>query len=640
VSGEIPLQTSQVLLGAGTALVYGLAVLSLGLLPLLLFLGKETSSIVRNRIGLFGLLWLGFVFGQGITGLLWLILSLVGIMHSWLILTVGALGFGLALIAVVRLIGDCRKSASRICVSVSARLDRRSFYLCVVSSIVIIAVLRGVIALLPASNPDAIRWYLVAAKIIAVTHVVEFQPFISPHSALYPLQVEMHWASLFAISNETAVTVWDYLCAISFLSGVGFLAWSITSSRRVAVLAMLMVLSTPGFYDLIGGGKSDNAASQYGIAAFLAVFLWPIMGQRAGVLAGLFAGWAMAARYTNVIILPALVVFAAIMVWNHMTTVNGAVRKGISAALNGTIAAGVVGLPMLFKNWLLVGCPLAPYYGCENAFWTDITSYTVNLSLTDLFLYPFVWTFAYRGDMYGNLSPLFVGFALLFWAYRRCDLVRLGRVVGLCGLISIGMWLLIEPFALCTRWLLIPVGLLAIPLSASVVVAEQASRTDRRLRWAMMAPIIALFFFLLFQSRAAVYAVRYLASIDSRATRYDHALTAPNRYLFRVAEWLNANVEPGQRVGIYNCCTFRYFLNPDVLLNSESKEEMQWLWENESRLSPSNPLFWEFYAKRGFTYVVIPTSKVDEALKVLERNIGGEIVFTEAAEAVLRIGSI
>ena len=170
-------------------------------------------------------------------------------------------------------------------------------------------VFRGIMALLPPSVADALWVYLPSARVIAFSHTLTFQPFNSPHNGLYPLQVDMHWAALFTMSNETAIQGWDYLCAFSSLSGIGLLAWFLTSNKRVALVAMLMMFSTPGFYDLMGGAKPDNAAVQYGIAACVWLLCLSCLGRRALICAGLCAGWAVASRYTNVILLPALCVF-------------------------------------------------------------------------------------------------------------------------------------------------------------------------------------------------------------------------------------------------------------------------------------------------------------------------------------------
>ena len=74
-------------------------------------------------------------------------------------------------------------------------------------------------------------------------------------------------------------------------------------------MAMLMMFSTPGFYDLMGATKADNAAAQYGVAACAWLLFLPTLGRRAVIWCWLCGGWAIASRYTNIILLPALMVF-------------------------------------------------------------------------------------------------------------------------------------------------------------------------------------------------------------------------------------------------------------------------------------------------------------------------------------------
>src|SRR5713226_6633579 len=91
----MPAQTSQVLGGAAIALIYGAAVAAIGSAFLTLVLRRHrASAIVRARIGSLGFLWLSFVIGQGILGLVWLALSLAGILDSqliWILCISGAL---------------------------------------------------------------------------------------------------------------------------------------------------------------------------------------------------------------------------------------------------------------------------------------------------------------------------------------------------------------------------------------------------------------------------------------------------------------------------------------------------------------------------------------------------------------------
>jgi hypothetical protein len=262
-------QTSQVFLGAAVALLYTGAVLGLGFLALAAFLDRTASLSVRERVGLAGYGWLGFVVGQGILGVVWLSVSLAGIFHAWLVWIACGLGWALLCMQARGLLKGAAQDVKLIWASSMASVVGRSWYFWVGTGVVVSALLLGLMALLPTSNDDALRAYLPTAKTIADTQALALQPFIRPIYALLPLQVEMHWAALFAISNETAVTTWDYICALSFLAGIGLLGWALTASRRVSLVAALLMLSTPGLYQLVGGGKVDNAAAQFGIATFL-----------------------------------------------------------------------------------------------------------------------------------------------------------------------------------------------------------------------------------------------------------------------------------------------------------------------------------------------------------------------------------
>jgi hypothetical protein len=642
----IPSQTFQVFLGAVVALLYAAAVMAIGVVCLTGFIiGREDAAAVRARISLLGFVWLSFIIGQGILGLVWLVLSLGGMLRAELVGILCALGWVFGFLAILRFKYHSAEIFRLIRGNFSSLLHSQPWYLCVAVGVIVVSLLGGLIALQPTMTDDALWVYLTVAKVIGVSHTLAFQPFATPHNALYPLQVEMHWAALFAISNETAVTVWDYLCGLSFLCGIGFISWSLTSSRRVALLAVLMMLSTPGFHDLMGSGKVDNAAAQYGLGAFLALVLYPVLRRRSIILAGLYVGWAMAARYTNVILLPALMVFGVIVIrrfWKASVEVRA---KGqlktpwVTYALVGGLSVAVSGVPMLIKNWLLVGCPLAPQFGCQDTFWATIYhSPRQNISGFDLLLYPFVWTFGAREDMLGNISPFFLGFLPLFLAYYRLPMVRHSLLAGLAGLVSVTMWLLIEPFILFTRWLLVPLGLLAVPLSASAVAVEQDLRHGRTARWLIRSSIFLILFFLLFQSRAAVYAFRYLASIDTRAAKYE---SVPH-FGYDVAAWLNSHVQTGQRVALGAWSGHPYFVSPNHLLNSESAEELQWLWTHCRCRSPAvwTADFWHFYARNGFTYVIVAKDSVVEAVSVWSNDLEGErpqVAFVGRNNMVLRL---
>jgi hypothetical protein len=402
-------------------------------------------------------------------------------------------------------------------------------------------------------------------------------------------------------------------------------------------MAMLMLFSTPGFSDMMGAAKADNAAAQYGVAACAWLLFLPTLRCRAVICAGLCAGWAIASRYTNIILLPALIVFFA-MIMTHFpgyTLSPKANRESksvwVAYLVVGALAVGVAVSPMLIKNWLLVGCPLSPHIGCQDTYWASIYGYPrQNLAVVDLLWYPFVWTFAHRADMLGNISPLFIGLLPFFLlAYRSYSLVRSTNIAGLAGLASLATWLFIEPLILFTRWLLIPLALLTIPSSAALVALEEELHYTRASRWLVRSTIFIILFFLLFQSRSIVYAVRYIASIDKRDDKY---ISKPH---YDTAMWLNAHVQQGQRVALKEYGGYYYFINEEILLNSESAEELQWFWDNQDHINIVDAF--KFYAKHGFTYVVIRKEHMDNTSPLIIGENKLNIVFVGQKKMIGRI---
>jgi hypothetical protein len=631
----LPTQTSQILVGIAVALLYGGAVMTAGILFVMAIVPQPMRTAMRTQAGLPSLVWLSFVLGQGGVGVSWLVLALTGLLYAWLVWGFCILGWclGCSMLWVWR--RECAEAIQQMWTGFGSCLHSYSRYLWI--GIGMLIGLQGLAVLLPPSVDDALWVYLSSAKVIAYSHTLALQPFNSPHNGLYPLQVDLHWGALFTITNETAVQVWDYVCALSFLSGIGLLAWALTSNHRVALIAMLMMFSTPGFYDLMGGTKVDNAAAQYGVAACLWLLFLSPLGRRAVIGAGLCGGWAVASRYTNIIFLPALMAFFTMMMAHaqgHSLSLK-ALRKlqsvWISHLLAGALAVGVAVSPMLIKNWLLVGCPLTPHIGCQDTYWAGIYGASrQNLTVVDLLFYPFVWTFASPADMLGNISPLFIGFLPFFLlTYPSYPLVRATFPAGISGLISLATWLLIEPLILFTRWLLIPLALFTIPLSAALVSLEHELHSTRTSRWLVKSAICIILLFLLFQSRSVVHAVRYIAAIDKRDTRY---ASAPH---YDVATWLNTHVQPGHRVALNGYGNYYYFINADILLSAESAEEQQWLWDRRNHLAITD--VWNFYAKRDFTYVVVGKEHMNNALS-LKLNEGElHIVFVGQKKMVGRI---
>lgn len=629
--------------GCIVALIYAGAVFAFGALIYEILISQRSRATVAERLGLSGFFWLAFVVGQGVVSAVWLALALAGMFFAelvWAFCGAGWLVAGALAVSRRGQLGGALKAGRALLVTL---LSGRSWYPWLGLALALILALAGLMALLPSGVDDALRWYLVLPRTVAQQHKLELLPYLTPYYGLHPLQIEMHWAALFALANETAVTVWDFFCAASALVGIGILARTLTQSRRVAAVAVLVMLSSPGFFYLIGGGKPDNAAAQYGIAAFVLLAVWRELGRRAMVVAGFCVGWSLASRYTNVFLLPALILFPLIAAKRQAGARSGlALRLWARDLLLCASAVALTWTPMFFKNWWLLGCPFAPAYGCQNSAWSGVpwakASIAVynkqGLSLTDLLSYPVIWTFGYRPEMLGNISPLFVGLVPLLWLYRREPVVRIGWAAGWAGLLSVIVWwLMINGLFPYTRWVLVPLGLFAICLSTAVIAAEQDRVPHPAGRWLVRVGFLTTIGFLLFQSRGTVYAIRYAVGVDNRAGAYQ---SKPG---YDVASWLNNNLRVGQRVAFAGWNGYAYFVRPEHLSHSESAAEFERLWNLCQCSAPVlwKTEFWEFYERAGFDYVIVTNHLVEASLSVLPANFRAEVVFAGRSDSVLKI---
>jgi hypothetical protein len=99
--------------------------------------------------------------------------------------------------------------------------------------------------------------------------------------------------------------------------------------------------------------------------------------------------------------------------------------------------------------------------------------------------------------------------------------------------------------------------------------------------------------------------------------------------------WLNAHVQQGQRVALKEYGGYYYFINEEILLNSESAEELQWFWDNQDHINIVDAF--KFYAKHGFTYVVIRKEHMDNTSPLIIGENKLSIVFVGQKKMIGRI---
>jgi len=492
------------------------------------------------------------------------------------------------------------------------------FYEWMGRGLLLLLVLRGLAALLPTKNDDALIAYLVTPLMVAFTHALELQPYVFLHG-LMPLQVEMHWAALFSVSGETAVTFWDYLCSLGTLGTLAAVGRRFSDDGRVRVVARLMMLTTAGFVLLMGAGKPDNASTQFALAALLWLLIAPLPARPALFLSGLCVGWALGSRYTAFVVIPA---------WLVLVLRRARLRPTLLAP--AALGAALAWAPMLVKNWLLVGNPLAPLFGDPESPWTwRVPDHAWNLSWLDVLFHPFVWTFADRRDMLGNISPLFVGLLVPWVLCRDAPEVRRSRGALALGALTVLTWLVVETRALHTRFLLAGLALAAIGLAPAFVALDDAFRARRALQVTARLGLVALLgFWVTVSSWESWGALRYAAGLDRTEDRHRR------KDGYDAAEWLNQNVPATARVSLMGFGPVRYLLRPDILQNSESAAELTSTLA-AARREPWPAALASLATAGGFSHVVAERELIARLADPSSGGLQGRVAFTGDRYAVL-----
>ena len=221
------------------ALAYAVALAGIGGWALRAIAGRRGWPLLA-RTRLSAAAW-SFTFGQGVVGLLWLVIGLwsrITVAAVWIVIAVGLAGGGRA-----GVLPAPRRSGARRCRSPTARPR---------SAVAAIAALGIAGALLPTRNDDALRNYIVMAQLIALDGRVTFQASNPPMFGLFPLGQELHWAALLLVGNTASAAVFDAIGSAATLAAIAVLAAAQAPSRRVQVLAVAIVATMPAWATLVG----------------------------------------------------------------------------------------------------------------------------------------------------------------------------------------------------------------------------------------------------------------------------------------------------------------------------------------------------------------------------------------------------
>ncbi len=291
------------------------------------------------------------------------------------------------------------------------------------------------VSLAPEHSPDGQTYHLGLVYRFFREHGMG--PITSTMYAPMPLATEMLFLFAFAFGrNAAAATV--HLGSLFALFGL-----VVCYGRRIGrpwagVCAGLLVFLSPIAGIDAASAYNDVALTTAAFAMFYLVEVWRDGDDSALVPTGLLAGFCFAIKYTGFV---AFLYAAVVILW----------LRRPRALLPVTLAAGLVALPWVVKNWIWYGNPVAPllnrvfenpyvHVANEEAFRAYFRHYT----LSSLWQVP--WAVTVTGETGGQLGLVFL--------LAPLGLLALRGAVGRRVLVVAAIFLIPYPLNIGTRFLL------------------------------------------------------------------------------------------------------------------------------------------------------------------------------------------
>lgn len=611
-------------------LVYAAACLGAGLLGLRALSRAAWPALAKSDTPLIAT---GFVLGQALLAALWIFVALGGfltplaVIAVCIVLTVASLPL---LPAVVRprwtraLEHAVWLSRAHPGISLAA------------AALVLLIIGFGMAAWLKPPFGDAEAFYLVYARLIAVTQRLEPMPGLYEAFSTVGLVGEMHLAALIAAAGVPAAKVFAWMLGIALAALLVAIAGEAGVDRlgRIAVLALLF--TTTAFTYHLFDGKVDLFAAALGLAAVWWLLAIPRKAPvaTAVAVAGLSTGFAAVAKFSYVLgFVPVVLV---LLLWQRIEASAADRPRGSITAIVLAITAfsawsALATVPHIVKNAVLFAAPLAPFIGGPaDKSWLHQVWFTEDVTTRIVLTYPFTLVFGRYPMQGGNLSYLWLALLPLAWWLPRPSRWSSSTMLKLCaaGAVGTALWVALRPSVIAPRYLLATL-LLFYPLTAKAM--ERVLVRETPPRWfgaGVLAVVLSAFVIfsypLLPIARHAVAVMRYDVDPCALASPY----CAPLR-------WLSAAAAPGDRV--YFAGYYGYWLRDDLLQCRDQNAE--------SRLPRSlgGPgLTWDALVAGGFRWLAVEKASHEQLWAELAKHprpaeLGVEIFWDDPTVLIVHV---
>lgn len=594
-------------------LFYSIACLLLGLSVIKILFHQK---ILEKHFSTYPLLASAFLLGQGILTSAWIILGLSSFFKSYVIwailIFVTLIGILISWSLFPRFKAEIKESWVQL-IQLPLPWKILVFFTC------ILILLCGMKDIVMPPSGDAEAFYMVLPKIMA------YAERLMPQSNYYEftqigLFGEMHYAALMSIGSPAAAKFYVWFTSLALAVLLLATCAETGIQTRGKIIALIILFTSSAVIINMTMGKVDL----FGAALGLAAYYWAIKTNikpelPAWVLTGLFTGFAMIAKFSNIpLVLPGVLV---IILWNCLffdeldnQGIKGLLTKRFfikysSALVVIGLCIIVAALTHLLKNQALFGEPLAPFvfFKTGGHRWAEQVWYSPETTRYILLTYPIALVFGQYPMQGGDISALLLAFIplSLFMIRKFHPLKNRLFQVTCIAVIGIVTWMIFQPSILAPRYILATL-LLLVPLAARS--AEYVFEASNRYKILKVTVYLSLIFFI-FISLLQHYQTpnQFKRYLTGRLQECELADPYCNGLSF-----INSIASSEERIYVSGYCT--YFLRPELLLQLSSPEE-------RNEVAMKNPkLRWEHLFNKGFKYLLVQKSTHASALKFFDAS--------------------
>jgi hypothetical protein len=525
-----------------------LAILSLladvGLLVLTLIVAAGWGSRIGRWLGITyesGLeCWaLGSTLGLGLLGSAVLGLGAVGGFHRWL-------GYAVLLILGLTALTEVQALFGWFATQLQKMQFEAFPWLWLYTGL--IGLLTVGLALLPPTGWDALVYHLQGPRLYLEAHRLTAVP--ENFYLNWPAQVEMLFTWGMLLKGDTLAKLLHWV----FWPLTAALLYALTRrvvDARAGRWAVALWASVPVAAELAGVAYVDLGLTAFVLAGVYAFLRWTESQSDAWLaLSALFAGLAIATKYTAIVWLALLVMLLIYHAWRHQRqSITWICARVASLAL----VAGLIVLPWLMKNWIVTGNPVYPFlfegigWNPTREGWLTWTGHGYSRNLLDYLALPWLMTVLGRSGTAAfdaTIGPLLLCLVPLAFLVRgRPRAVNYGLVLVAGQFFYFAAMIYRYVYLAESRLLLPTFPLLCMAAAFGLHQLPTWDRESLRLSW-VVGVVIALALvtnlFAEIQTFSAIHPLHSLVGLESREDYLTRRLGAHFESMHQMDEQLPA----------------------------------------------------------------------------------------------------